>query len=160
VKLAVVIVVALVACACATDAGGGAADAAAADAGPSPGFPADYAASYTEVRDCRGSADHLLNRIRVLADPAALAPYRDRQAPFPDGAVVLKVEHDQADCGDAPIRWTVMIKNAAATERLGWDWQDVAADRTVTASNPASCAGCHSVCDGDPLGYDGTCADE
>src|SRR5690348_5143363 len=72
-----------------------------ADPGPKTGivalFPADYSASYVEVRDCRKSGDHDLDFVRVLADPTALGPYEDRASPFEDGAVVLKEQYDFGD---------------------------------------------------------------
>lgn len=128
---------------------------------PTPSFPADYAAAYVEVRDCRKSADHELEFIRVLADPAALAAYTDRAGAFPDGSVVLKEQYDPADasCSGPITQWTVMAKRAAASEHLGWDFQRVAADRRVVESNTASCFGCHQGCSGMPTGYDFTCAD-
>jgi hypothetical protein len=126
-----------------------------------PSFPADYGASYVEVRDCRKSADHELEFIRVLADSMALAPYRDRAGAFPDGAVVLKEQYDPADdtCAGPIMQWTVMTKRAAASEHLGWDFQRVTADRRVVETNTASCSGCHQSCSGTPTGYDSTCAD-
>lgn len=130
------------------------------DDGPAPAFPADYAATYVEVRDCRMSSDHDLRYIRVVADPAALAPYRDRAAPFPDGAVVLKEEYEFTDtaCAGDVLEWTVMRKDAAATDGLGWTWQRVDAERTVIEDRPEACVGCHEACGQAPDGYDGTCA--
>jgi hypothetical protein len=130
------------------------------DDGPAQAFPDDYASSYVEVRDCRKSGDHDLNYIRVLADPAALAPYRDRNAAFPEGAVVLKEEHDFADdtCTGEVRQWTVMVKRAAAADQLGWDWQRVDQDHNVVEENAPRCIGCHQGCGGPPDGYDGTCA--
>jgi len=129
--------------------------------GPAPAFPADYAASYTEVRNCRSSTEHDFNRIRVLADPAALAPYRERDADFPVGSVVLKEEHDFADtdCTGEPIKWTLMQRLAAGSspETLDWYWQDVNAERRVTTENEARCIGCHTSCGVPPEGYLGTC---
>jgi hypothetical protein len=131
---------------------------------PSPvaAFPADYAASYQELRSCRKSADHELSFVRVLADESALGPYRDRASPFPDGAIVLKEQYDPGDatCSGTIAQWTVMRKNASATERLTWDWQRVAADRSVVEADTASCYGCHASCTGaEQAGYDFTCAD-
>lgn len=125
-------------------------------------FPADYLDSYVEVRDCRRSADHELDFVRVLADPAALGPYGDRASAFPDGAVVLKEQYDPSDttCSGAITEWTVMRKALAASERLGWDWQRVAADRRVVEANTDRCVGCHAGCTAAPHpGYDFTCAD-
>jgi hypothetical protein len=128
---------------------------------PAPAFPADYAASYSEVRDCRSSGEHQLNRIRVLVDAAALGPYRDRDADFPVGAVVLKEEHGFADtdCIEPPVRWTVMTRLAAGSspETLDWAWQDVDAARRVTSENASSCISCHTGCGVPPEGYLGTC---
>jgi hypothetical protein len=145
---------------CGDDGGARPIDAGQADAS-APLFPADWAASFTEVRDCRGSADHLLNRIRVVVDDAALGPYQDRATPFPDGATALKVEYGSDDCSDSPIRFTVMVKDAARTDALGWRWQDVDADRVVTEVDGASCRTCHAACTGagDAVGYDFTCTE-
>jgi hypothetical protein len=125
-------------------------------------FPADYAASYVEVRGCRKSADHELDFVRVLADPVALGPYTDRASTFPDGAVVLKEQYDASDdtCTGSVAEWTVMLKDQAAEERLGWSWQRVAADRRVVEANTSRCFSCHAGCTGAPdTGYDFTCTD-
>lgn len=125
-------------------------------------FPSDYAATYTPQRECRKSGDHELDFVRVLTDPTATAPYADRTTPFPDGAVVLKEQHDfsDLDCSGPVVAWTVMVKHAAATGRLGWDWQRVSADRRVLEANGSRCVGCHSTCTGTPeVGYDFTCED-
>jgi hypothetical protein len=129
--------------------------------GPEPAFPANYAATFTEVRNCRNSGDHDLSRVRVLADPAALEPYRGRAADFPVGSVVLKEEHafSDADCSRTPIRWTVMTRLAAGSSpaTLDWSWQDVDAERRVTSENDSRCVGCHAGCGVPPDGYLGTC---
>jgi hypothetical protein len=132
-----------------------------APSGPAPSFPADYAATFTEVRNCRNSGDHNLSRVRVLADPAALEPYQGRDADFPVDALVLKEEHPfaDADCSDTPIRWTVMTRLAAGSSpaTLDWHWQDVDASRRVTSDNDSLCIGCHTTCGVAPEGYLGTC---
>jgi hypothetical protein len=123
-----------------------------------PRFPADYAATFTEVRDCRRSADHDLHNIRVLADPEALAAYRDRLEPFPVGSIILKEEYDFADeCMGDIVEWTVMQKTDSSA-RLGWDWQRVNADRSIKSDNSSLCSNCHSSCTPDENGYDSTCA--
>ncbi len=130
--------------------------------GPEPLFPADYAASYSEVRDCRQSGDHDLNIIRILTAPDALAPYRDRAEPFPEGAVVLKEEYDFGDtsCSGPIKQWTVMVRLAdgAAPTTLDWKWQRVDAERNVAAEDEPRCYGCHTGCTPDNEGYDHTCA--
>lgn len=124
-----------------------------------PGFPADYATTYQEVRDCRSSADHDLGQIRVLADPAAVGPYRNRDARFPRGAVVLKVEYDFSDptCTGPITQWTAMMQ-IGEPSAPGWGWQQVDRDRNVVSENDSRCIGCHAECGGPPDGYLGTCA--
>ena len=102
----VVLAVAAAACACGSDGGE-----------PTRLFPADYDASYTAVRPCRGSPDHDLNNVRVLADPAGLDAYRLRDRPFPIGAIVLKEEHGFGDtsCTGPVVVWTVMVKLATGS---------------------------------------------
>jgi hypothetical protein len=125
-------------------------------------FPADYLSSYVQVRPCRRSADHDLNNVRVLADPAALGPYRIRDQPFPTGAVVLKEEYSLSDdtCTGPVKMWTVMVKLAAGSDasRLDWRWQKVDAGRMVTTDNEQRCYACHITCGVPPDGYQGTCA--
>jgi hypothetical protein len=127
--------------------------------GPEPAFPADYAATFTEVRTCRSSTEHDLRRVRVLADPAALEPYRGRALDFPIGSVVLKEEHDGADCSGVPVRWTVMTRLAVGSSpaTLDWSWQDVDRERRVMTENDSRCIGCHTGCGVPPDGYLGTC---
>src|SRR6185503_4785542 len=123
-----------------------------------PLFPASYATSYTEVRNCRQSTEHDLHRIRVLTDAAATEPYQMRTAPFPAGAIVVKEEYDFGDpnCTGEIVEWTVMQKTATA-ERLGWRWQRVTADRAVETENDERCITCHTGCGEPPGGYAGTC---
>ena len=133
--------------------------------GDEPGFPADYASSYVEVRDCRQSAGaHDINHVKVLADPAAAGPYMNRTDPFPAGAVVLKEEYTDADCTGPILQWSVMVKLADGegdAAQLGWEWQRVVAiDNSVAEENAPRCSGCHSSCTGGAAGgYDYTCTD-
>lgn len=131
------------------------------ESGPAPAFPASYAASFVEVRDCRSSSDHELHRVRVLADPAAAAVYQSRVGDFAEGAVVLKEEHDFADidCSGPVERWTVMVRRPAAEsgEQLGWRWQELDAARRVTSEDASGCVGCHTGCGQLPDGFQGTC---
>lgn len=126
-----------------------------------PLLPEDYAATYTEVRDCRQSGDHDLHVVRVLADPVALAAYADRTEPFPPGAIVVKEEYGfgDTDCTGSIEQWTVMekLEVGADPENLDWLWQTIDTDRTVKNENEARCAGCHTSCGVPPDGYDGTC---
>jgi hypothetical protein len=129
---------------------------------PAAAFPEDYASSYTELRDCRKSGDHDLSFVRILADARATAPYANRAEAFPDGAVVLKEEYEFDDdtCSGEILRWTVMVKASAATERLGWNWQHVGPDRSVVEQNGSRCQTCHADCGpSSAFGYDYTCAE-
>lgn len=132
------------------------------DEGPPPDFPADYESTYVEVRNCRGSGDHDLNQIRILADPAALAPYQNRTDPFPVGSIVLKEEYEFGDmtCSGPIKQWTVMrkLEPGSADDTLGWAWQRVDADRRVLDEDEPRCIGCHQGCGVAPDGYDWTCA--
>jgi hypothetical protein len=123
---------------------------------PEPVFPADYAKSYAEVRNCRPSTEHDSHNIRIVASQSALAPYRDRDAGFPVGAVVLKEERDfgDVDCSGPVLLWTVMTMQSDG----GWHWQSVSPERRVLSTNESRCIGCHAACGNPPEGYAGTCA--
>lgn len=140
----------------------GCGDGEAPDSGGDVYFPADYAATYTEVRNCRPSGDHDLNTVRILADSAALEAYNSRNEPFPEGAVVLKEEYEFGDdtCSGELVQWTVMkrLAEGSSPETLDWDWQSVDRDRNVSSQNAGRCIGCHQGCGVAPDGYQGTCA--
>ena len=127
-----------------------------------PFFPADYESTFTEVRDCRGSGDHDLHNIRILAGPDALAPYQDRMESFPEGSLVLKVEHDFGDttCEGEILQYTVMrrLAEGSSPDTLDWEWQQVSPEREVLAEDLPRCIGCHTGCGVEPDGYQGTCA--
>jgi len=126
--------------------------------GDEPLFDEGYRSSYVEVRNCRSSGDHDLNKVRILADPTALNAYTTRAMPFPVGSIVLKEEYDFSDgsCAGPIIEWTVMKKLDATT----WDWQRVTKDRDVAFGDeePSRCINCHTQCGKPPDGHDGTCA--
>jgi hypothetical protein len=126
-----------------------------------PLFPASYASTYTEVRNCRQSGDHDLNIVRVLADPIALAAYENRDEPFPIGATVVKEEYEFGDTTcEGPIQqWTVMqkLEVGSSTATLDWSWQRVDALRVVLDADERRCISCHTACGRPPDGYDGTC---
>lgn len=127
-----------------------------------PLFPVDYAQSYVEVRDCRGSGDHDLNNIRILAGPTALEPYQSRSEPFPVGALLLKEEYDfgDVDCSGPIVQWTVMqrVAEGSAPDLLDWNWQRVDSERAVVDVDGPRCVNCHTGCGAAPDGYQGTCA--
>ncbi|MDQ3036214.1 MAG: hypothetical protein M3Y87_27685 [Myxococcota bacterium] len=118
-----------------------------------PVFPADYSASYLEVRDCRRSPEHELAYIRILASPDAATTYATREGSFGDGAVVVKEEYSDASCSDA-LGWTAMRREGGA-----WRWQEVAPDRVVMEDGAIErCVTCHARCVA-PLGFENTCAE-
>ena len=126
-----------------------------------PVFPADYSATYAEVRPCTQSADHALNFVKVLADPVARPTYEKRRDTgakdaYPVGSALLKEEHPSAACDDL-VKWTVMKKAPAGTadDALGWVWQEVDAQRNVSTKPVTSCIGCHRSC---PESHEGSCA--
>ena len=137
--------------ACGDDGGGG----------EPPVFPADYAATYQQVRGCRFSLEHDLIRIRVVASPDALAAYNGRTAPFPTGAIVLKEEYAESDtaCAGPIVQFTVMqkLEPGSSPETLDWTWQEVNGDHRTVDTQIQRCIGCHTNCGKPPEGYDGTC---
>ena len=125
-------------------------------------LPADYASTYTEVRDCRFSLDHDLNYQRVLASPDAVTPYTDRMAPFPTGSTVVKVQYGEDDdaCAGPIVTYTLMQKLdvGSAPPSLDWEWQKLDADRKIDTSYEIErCISCHTTCGVPPEGYAGTC---
>jgi len=126
-----------------------------------PVFPADYASTYTEVRNCRPSVEHGPVNVHVLASPLALDTYMSRTGEFPTGSVLLKEEYAEADLSCAgPIRqWTVMEKLAdgSSPSTLDWHWQKVDSTRHTILSDDVSCFGCHMNCDVSTGGYLYTC---
>lgn len=133
------------------------------DPEPDAPFPADYAATYVEVRDCRRSGDHDLNYIRILAEPEVAPAYLARDQPFPEGSVILKEEYDFADgtCAGDITQWTVMVRQAAGSspETLDWYWYKVDRDGYVVSEDTPACYGCHAGCEATGVGYLGTCAE-
>lgn len=113
-------------------------------------IPSDYS-SFTEVRDCRSSGDHLLMKVRVLVNDAALGPYMNRDAPFPAGSIILKEEYDPADttCSGPVENFTVMVKepDGSFPATLDFQWQEVRpSDRMVITEDVKRCVSCHSNC--------------
>jgi hypothetical protein len=126
---------------------------------PPPLFPESYRESYQEVRDCRRSADHDLEYIRVLASPEARAAYVERAQPFPIGAIILKEQYADSFCTDLA-GFSVMKKREEGYAPTGgdWFWQRLEANMKVTSEGRITrCASCHKACTTAP-GYEWTCA--
>lgn len=126
-----------------------------------PLFPADFQATFQEVRDCRPSSEHDLGRVRVYADAQALGPYTTREGAFEQGATLVKEEYDGTDseCEGPVTQWTVMqrLADGDSPGTLGWRWQRLSAERTVVTQDDPRCVGCHTACNA-PEGYSNTCA--
>ena len=124
-------------------------------------FPADYRSTFSEGRNCRRSSDHDLHYVHIYADDAALGPYVDRDALFPEGATLVKEEHDFADdtCSGEILQWTVMVRLAEGTglDTGEWRWQRVDKGRKVVSEDDPLCFGCHDECV-QPDFYEFTCA--
>jgi hypothetical protein len=131
------------------------------DAGDPPVFPADYATTYQQVRNCRFSLEHDLVRMRVLAAPDAFTAYTGRAEPFPTGAILLKEQYDSADmaCEGPIIGITVMQKLdvGSSPATLDWFWQETDENARPIAIDSMRCTRCHTSCGKAPEGYDGTC---
>ena len=130
------------------------------DSGEPPPFPADYATTYSEVRNCRNSLDHDLMRIRVLAAPDTRDAYLAKTE-FPVGAMLVKEQYRDTDtsCAGPIQRYTVMKKLAAGSSpaTLDWTWYELDADQKTETVDAQRCIGCHTSCGKPPEGYDGTC---
>lgn len=114
---------------------------------PAPIFPANYAQTFIEVRDCRLSTEHEGYYIRVLTDPGAAQAYRDLAPSLPHGTVVVKEEYTRPDCrSDALARWSAMRKQSPGfdADAGDWQWQRVARNGTIVAEGKATCVGCHN----------------
>jgi hypothetical protein len=114
--------------------------------GPEPIFPADYAQSYVEVRDCRYSLEHGGIYIRVLADPASAEAYQADAPQLPVGSVVIKEEYSGEGCASNElVRWRAMRKEAPGFDAVDgdWHWQWLTTRREVVEDTKASCIGCH-----------------
>lgn len=115
--------------------------------GVEPILPADYAAEFVEVRDCRLSIEHQFRSIRVLANRIAADGYLRDANPLPLGSIVVKEEYDGGDCvPDDLIEWTAMRKEPPGFdgEDADWHWQRITAPgRRVLTDTKDTCIGCH-----------------
>jgi len=138
------------------------------DAGDAPEpravFPADFAETYREIRDCRNSHEHELHYIRVQVSEDAEAPYAalSPDVPYPPGATLVKVEYDDEECRTL-VGYTAYRKLAPGENPEGgdWWWQKLDAEQHVLEEGaPWRCLNCHMVHCAPPYGYDLTCAEE
>lgn len=115
-------------------------------------LPADYKATFMQVRDCRPSADHDLHHIVVRVKPELAAAYNAGPYPLPAGSLVVKEEFGDQDaqCQNL-LGYTVMRKEAGGYFPAGGDWQYFTLDSlgAVLVGGPQPrCASCHTSCPG------------
>lgn len=129
------------------------------DPAAEPLFPADYTATFREVRPCRRSGDHDLAYVKIWADPIAFEAYSTRTVPFPEGSIVVKEEYANDACTELD-GWTVMRREAGFDPAHGdWHWQRVEVGRRVSEDGRLErCQSCHADCGVAPDGHDGTCS--
>ncbi len=114
--------------------------------GPEPILPADYQASYVEVRDCRFSLEHGGVYMRVLASPEAAAAYQANANPLAVGTVVVKEEYSDDQCEASELlRWRAMRKEAPGFDPADgdWHWQYLTPRREVVYNDKGTCISCH-----------------
>jgi hypothetical protein len=150
-RCALLVVTALSFAAC-TDDGGDDAEALI--------FPLDFANSYKEVRDCRGTIDHGFGfKIQVAVNPEAESAYVSGTYPLPVGTTLVKsLYEDDEDC-TSPSGYSVMKKVRATTGQASaedWAWQETDALGVPKAITVGKCTSCHTQCTD---GRDMTCTD-
>lgn len=138
---------------------------------PDPIWPDDWQDTFTQVRPCRRSIDHDLVYVTIHANEIGAPSYQNRDAPFPEGSTVLKVEYADEGCTELK-GYTVMQRREAGYDDAGgdWHWQRADASRVVSldgkSSQPAAdpptpvdrCVKCHEGCGKPPEGFDWTCS--
>jgi len=112
------------------------------DPGPSPFFPLDAPAVWSEVRTCRNSIEHPGMNVRVFAEGATKQAYLGKVYPFALGATLVKAEYADSHCAEF-VQFTAMrkVSIAAAAAGGGWAWQTVKGGQVVP--NATACIGCH-----------------
>ncbi len=127
-----------------------------------PVFPADWAKSYTQVRECRKSIDHDVRYVTIFADPTSLSSYKNHDKLFPAGSIILKVEYQDDKCASAFRGYTVMRREKGYSPGNGdWHWQKTdAASKVLEDGLPYRCVGCHrdNCMVKPPDGWDWTCS--
>jgi hypothetical protein len=109
-------------------------------------LPADYLQRFVEVRGCRPSIDHDLQRIVIKTEPGTLPRYQQGPFPLDTGALIVKEEFADPDCRLLS-GWTLMRKEPAGyDDRSGnWRWQRLdAAGKVLEDGKLPRCAGCHA----------------
>jgi hypothetical protein len=106
-----------------------------------PGPDSDYA------KESKKYGPHFSPAIRVLANPAAAAHLRSREAdPLPEGAVIVK-EKLFTEKDTEPVAYAAMVKREAGYDPEGGDWEYVYVTSgeggKVERGRIETCAACH-----------------
>jgi hypothetical protein len=118
-------------------------------------FPANYTSTYTKVVSCEASQHPAAKYVEVWLDPTAKAAWDEYAAlpkdttatiAYPEGAVMVKTQFDDASCKDLK-NFTAMKKLAkgAAPSYGDYRWQHVDVDGAcLNCDNGKACSGCHT----------------
>lgn len=125
---------------------------------PTAFIASDFETAFTEVRDCRFSIEHDGTSIQVYVNDIGLDSYQNGVYPFPEGTVIAKKEHVDANC-ETLSGFAVMQKGVEGTDsdNSDWKWQRLKDDFSVdSAAAIGSCVSCHNSCTN---GRDFACTD-
>ncbi len=122
-----------------------------------PLYPVDFAATYTEVRDCRPTNDHGFGSfIRVYANPEAAAAYTAGSYPFAVGTTLVKGIYVDERCTELESVSAMKKVGAAENSASAWEWQETAPSGAPLADRKKLCTSCHTSC---TEGRDMACTD-
>ncbi len=114
-------------------------------------FPADFAQTYTEVRDCRFSIEHDGWNVTVHANDIAVGDYTSGTYPLSEGAILVKTLYGDDACNDV-VGYVAMRKEAAgyAPSTNDWAWQELNASSVAENTGRLNaCITCHTSCTND-----------
>jgi hypothetical protein len=116
--------------------------------------PADYAATFVQVRDCRTTIEHAFStpdggptvtNIRVLINPESAAAYLANAPTLPANTVVIKEESNAADCSNVISRSVNVKQEGYDPTNDNWHWQRVLASNNAVLMDGRVpfCISCH-----------------
>jgi hypothetical protein len=117
------------------------------DPNPEVVLPVDYLTSFTQVRACRPSLDHM-TAIVVRVPPDLAGVYDEGPYPFPTGAFIVKEQYRDPQCLDLT-EYDIMKKRDAGYDSAGADWTWYRLDERqhlIESGKIARCASCHRSC--------------
>jgi hypothetical protein len=123
-------------------------------------LPGDYRTAFVQVRGCRGTIEHGLDKsvvVRVRSEQAEL--YNAGPFPFPQGSLVVKEEYSDQGCTQL-FNYTIMRKEAPGFFPEVGDWQWFRLDSygtLIQGGKLADCSHCHATMCGSKRDY--TCTE-